>query len=62
MWASTAVLSTRHRMEVWRVDAERISERKIHKAIISLTLRKNASQRKFEPYSKAQRHIKMLLT
>jgi hypothetical protein len=41
MWASAAVLSTHHRMEVWHVDAERISARKIYKAIISLTLRKN---------------------
>jgi hypothetical protein len=41
-------------MEVWRVVAGRISFRKIHEAIVSLTLKeKLASQCEFEPYSKS---------
>jgi hypothetical protein len=43
MWASAAVLSILHNIDVRRVEAGRISERKIHKAVISLTLRNDAS-------------------
>jgi hypothetical protein len=43
MWASTAVLSILHKIDDWRVDAGRISVKKIHKTPSSLTLRSDAS-------------------
>jgi hypothetical protein len=43
MWASAAVLSILQRIDDWRVDAGRISVRKIHKTPSSLTLKSDAS-------------------
>jgi hypothetical protein len=43
MWVSAGVLSILHKIDVRRVEAGRISERKIHKAEISFTLRSDAS-------------------
>jgi hypothetical protein len=43
MWASAAVLSILHRIDDWRLDAGRISIRKINKTPSSLTLRSDAS-------------------
>jgi hypothetical protein len=43
MWASAAVLLILHKINIMCVEAGRISVRKIHKAEISFTLRRDAS-------------------
>jgi hypothetical protein len=55
MWASASVLSILHKIDVRRVEADRISERNIHKAEISFTLGAMHLNVSFSLFSKTSR-------